>query len=96
MSDFALLRSDTFRRFRRCRIAIQSCINELFVHCESFTVACVRKPPAVLRIVVSRLDQAFAHFAQIPYHDARTRRDIAQMLDDLEDWADTPRIQRLR
>jgi hypothetical protein len=48
-------------------------------------VAFGRNAPAALRALYSRLEQAFANFAQVPYHDARTLRELEQMLDDLED-----------
>jgi hypothetical protein len=47
--------------------------------------ACVRKAPAAMRFLVFRLEQAFAGFAKVPYHDASTRRELEQLLDDLED-----------
>jgi hypothetical protein len=47
--------------------------------------ACVRNAPAVAGRLVARLEQAFAHFAQVPYHDARTLRELEQLPDDLTD-----------
>jgi hypothetical protein len=36
-----------------------------------------------VRAFYSLLEQAFAKFAQIPYLDARTLREVEQMMDDL-------------
>jgi len=43
------------------------------------------KAPAAVSRLVARLEQAFAHFAQVPCHDARTLRELEQMSDDLTD-----------
>jgi hypothetical protein len=53
-------------------------------------VACGRKAPAAVRRLFARLEQAFANFARVPYHDARTLRELEQMLDDLEDLTGAP------
>jgi hypothetical protein len=46
----------------------------------------LRKAPAAVSGLFARLEQAFAHFAQVPYHDARTLRELEQVSDDLPDW----------
>ena len=38
----------------------------------------------------ARLEQAFDDFAQVPYHNFRTLRELQQMLDELEDSSDAP------
>jgi hypothetical protein len=49
-----------------------------------------------VRALYSRLEQAFANFAQVPYHDAHTLRELEQMLDDLEGLTGAPRTSRRR
>jgi hypothetical protein len=51
--------------------------------------ACVGKAPAAERRLFARLEQAFADFLQVPYYDARTLRDLEQVLDDLADVGPT-------
>jgi hypothetical protein len=55
-----------------------------------------RKVPAAVRALYSRLEQAFACFAQVPYHGARTLRELEQMLVDLEDLTGAPGTRRHR
>jgi len=46
----------------------------------------LRKAPTAVSRLLARLEQAFAHFAQVPYHDARTLRELEQVSDDLTEW----------
>jgi hypothetical protein len=45
----------------------------------------LRKAPAAVSRLFARLEQAFAHFAQVPYPDARSLRELEQVSDDLTD-----------
>jgi hypothetical protein len=56
--------------------------------------ACVRKAPTAVRRLFARLEQAFANFAQVAHHDARTLRELEQMLDDLADWPEETQPRR--
>jgi hypothetical protein len=53
-------------------------------------VGCGHKAPAAVRRLFARLEQAFAKFAQVPCHDARTLRELEQMLDDIEELTGAP------
>jgi hypothetical protein len=57
-------------------------------------IANKRKVPAAVRRVFARLEQAFANFAQVPFRDGRTLRELEQMSDDLEDWPEETRPRR--
>jgi len=51
--------------------------------CVNSIAAGVREAPAAICLLVSQLEQAFAGFAKVPYHDASMRRELEQLLDDL-------------
>jgi hypothetical protein len=53
-------------------------------------VAGGRKAPEAVRRLFAPLAQAFANFAQVPYHDGRTLRELERMLDDLDDLYGAP------
>jgi hypothetical protein len=59
-------------------------------HRLGWLVACRRKAAAAVRRVFARLEQAFDDFAQVPYRDFRTLRELQQMLDELEDLNGAP------
>jgi hypothetical protein len=85
VSSLTVMGSDSFRRFRWSRTAMREDANTPLQYRVNLIAACVRKAPAAMSLVVSRLEQAFAGFAKVPYHDASTRRELEQLLDDLED-----------
>jgi hypothetical protein len=37
------------------------------------------------RMLIARLEFAFAQLAKVRYHDASTRRELEQMMDDFEE-----------
>ena len=85
MSGLTLPGTDSFRRFRWSRIAISEDAYTL-LRCHVNSIAArVCKAPAAMRLLVSRLEQAFAGFAKVPYHDASMRLELEQLLDDLDD-----------
>jgi hypothetical protein len=43
-----------------------------------------RKAPAAIRIILTRVERGFADFAQIPYEDSLTQRELLQFLDEFE------------
>jgi hypothetical protein len=43
-----------------------------------------QKTPTTICTIVARIERGFADFAQIPYHDAFTHRELSQLLDELE------------
>ena len=53
-----------------------------------FILALGRRSPTLVRTVVEQMERGCASFADVPYQDAQTRRDLVQMLDELEE---TPR-----
>lgn len=85
MRSVALIGSDGFRRFRRSRVSTRHGARSGLRYRVDWLVACGREAPAAVRRLLARLGQAFANFAQVPYHDARTLRELEQMLDELED-----------
>ena len=40
---------------------------------------------AAIRSALAGLERAIAEFAEVPYHDPRRRREMEQLLDDLEE-----------
>jgi hypothetical protein len=59
-----------------------------------FILALGRGAPTIVRTVVEQMERGFASFADVPYQDAQTKRELVQMLGDLEE---TPRpIRRSR
>jgi len=85
VSGLTLLGSDSFRRIRWSRIAICEDADTLSRYHVSSIADRVRKAPAAMRLLVSRLERAFAGFAKVPYHDASMRRELEQWLDDFDD-----------
>jgi hypothetical protein len=43
-----------------------------------------RRAPAAIRIILTRVERGFAGFAQIPYEDSLTQRELLQFLDEFE------------
>ena len=84
MSGLTLLGSDSFRRFRWSRIAMREDAHGRLRYRVYLITARACKAPAAMRLFVARLEQAFAGFVKVPYHDAHTRRELEQLLD-LED-----------
>jgi hypothetical protein len=85
-----------FRRLGRSRASTRHGTRGGLRYRVHWLVACGRKAPAAVRALYSRLEQAFANFAQVPNHDVRTLRELEQMLDDLEDLTGAPRTRRHR
>jgi hypothetical protein len=54
----------------------------------------LRRAPAAVSRLFARLEQAFAHFAQVPYPDARTLRELEQVSDDLTEWPEESWLSR--
>lgn len=77
----ALMGSAGFLRVRRSRAFTPYGAGGGLRYRVDWLVACGRNAPAAVRALYSRLEQAFANFAQIPYYDARTLRELEQMLD---------------
>lgn len=90
MRGVALMGSAGFRRLRRSRASTRHGARSGLRYRVDWLVACGRKVPAAVRALYSRLEQAFANFAQVPYHDARTLRELEQMLDGLKDLTGAP------
>jgi hypothetical protein len=86
--------SNGFRRFRRSRASTRHDARSGWRYRVDWLAACVCKVPAALRRLFARLEQAFANFAQVPYHEARTLRELEQMSDDLADWSEEARPRR--
>jgi hypothetical protein len=84
LRGIALMGSAGFRRSRRSRASTRHGTRGGLRYRVDWLVACGRKAPAAVRALYSWLEQAFANFAQVPYHDARTLRELEQILDDLE------------
>jgi hypothetical protein len=47
-------------------------------------LASFQKAPTTILAIIARVERGFADFAQIPYQDALTHRELSQLLDDLE------------
>jgi len=92
----ALMGSAGFRRLRRSRASTRRGARGGLRYRVDWLVACSRNAPAAVRALYSRLEQAFANFAQVPYHDAHTLRELEQVLDDLEGLTGAPRTRRRR
>jgi len=88
--------SNGLRRFRRSRASTRHGARSGLRYRVDWLAACVRKAISAVRALHSRLEQAFANFAQVPYHGARTLRELEQMLDDLEDLTGAPGTRRHR
>jgi hypothetical protein len=43
-----------------------------------------QKAPAAVRTIIARVDRGFAEFAQVPYQDAHTRRELLALLYEFE------------
>jgi hypothetical protein len=81
----ALMGSAGFRRLRRSPASTRHGVRSGLRYRVDWLVACGHKAPAAVRALYSRLEQVFANFAQVPYRNTRTLRELEQMLDDLED-----------
>jgi hypothetical protein len=68
----------------------------VFRHRVDLVAARVRKTPMATRILIARLEQAFAIFARVPYNDARAQRELEQLMDGLEDLTRAPGTRHLR
>jgi hypothetical protein len=87
-----LMGSSGFRRFGRSRASTRNDARSGLRF--DRLAACVRKAPAAVRRLFARLEKAFASFAHVPYHDARTLRELEQMSDDPADWPEETRPRR--
>ena len=83
-----LIGSDNFRRFRRLCAWMGQGAHSVFLCRVDWIAACARKTPEAARILIARLEQVFANFAQVPYHDVRALQEFEKLLDDLEDLID--------
>jgi hypothetical protein len=92
----ALMGSNGIRRFRRSRASTRHGARNGLRYRVDWLAACVRKAPAAVRALYSRLERAFDNFAQVPYHDARTLRELEQVLDNFEDLTGAPGTRRHR
>jgi hypothetical protein len=92
----ALIGSAGFRRLRRSHASTRHGARSGLRYRVDWLVACGRKAPAAVRALYSRLEQAFANFAQVPYHDARTLRELEQILDDFQGLTGAPGTRRHR
>ena len=94
MRSDTLMGSNGFRGFRRSRVSARHAARCGLRYRVDSLAACVRKAPAAVRRLLARLEQAFANFAQVPCPDARTLRELEQMLDELVDWSEETRPRR--
>jgi hypothetical protein len=85
VADFTFMGSDAFRRFRRSRFSMRGSAKRVLRHCGYLIVGALRATQEPIRMMIDRLELAFAKFAKVQHHDARTRQQLEQMLDDLED-----------
>jgi hypothetical protein len=90
----ALMGSNGFRQCRRSRACTRHGARSRLRYRVEWLAACVRRAPASVRAFHSLLEQALADFAQVPYHGARTLRELEQMLDDLADLTGAPGTRR--
>jgi hypothetical protein len=85
VGDITFMSADAFRRFRRSRFSVRGSANRVLRRCDYLIVGAIRATQEPIRMMIDRLGWAFANFAKVQYHDARTRQQLEQMLDDLED-----------
>jgi hypothetical protein len=86
----ALAGTNGSRQCRRSRSSTRHGARSSLRHRVDWLAASVRRAPASVSTFCFLLEQAFANFAQVPYHGARTLRELEQMLDDLEDLTGAP------
>jgi hypothetical protein len=85
VGDITFMGSDVFRRFRRPSFSMCGSANRVLRRCDYLIVGALRATQEPIRMMIDRLEWAFANFAKVQYHDARARQQLEQMLDDLED-----------
>jgi hypothetical protein len=83
-----------FRRIRRSRAAARHDAHSGLRYRIDWLAGCVREAHAAMGRLFARLEQAFASFAEVPYYDARTLRELEQMSDDLTDSPEETRPLR--
>jgi hypothetical protein len=82
--------AEGFRRFTRSRALTRHGAHNGLRYRVDWLVAWERKTQWAVRTLCSRMAQTFADFARVPYRDARTLRELEQMMDDLEDSTVAP------
>ena len=85
MGSIRLKSSGSARHFGRSRAAVCDRAGSALGYGVAWLVGCGRASPARIRTLIARLEQAFAEFARVPYHDARSMRELEQVFDDLKD-----------